>query len=111
MAVSRLSSVCVVQSLIVTPTLTDKHAFDESVKWSKGGSVSAEEHLQTALRLLGRQHCLDFVESSDWPIRSHDLLANVNRSLRQAFDLAGVDVSESTRWTWASVHHISSPFC
>ena len=29
--------------------------------------AQAQEYLRVALRLLGLQHCLDFMESSEWP--------------------------------------------
>eukprot|EP00928_Gymnodinium_smaydae_P047015 TRINITY_DN31357_c0_g1_i1.p1 TRINITY_DN31357_c0_g1~~TRINITY_DN31357_c0_g1_i1.p1 ORF type:complete len:653 (-),score=82.53 TRINITY_DN31357_c0_g1_i1:161-2119(-) len=42
--------------------------------------AQAQDYLRMADWLVGSQHCLDFRESSSWPIRADDVLANVNIS-------------------------------
>lgn len=52
------------------------------------GPRFAQEYLSTATFMLGSQHSLDFVESSDWPIHANDLLFNTNRSRALPFECA-----------------------
>ena len=47
----------------------------------------AQEYLMMANSLLGLQYCLDFQESSLWPIHANDIIANINQSA-DAFHLA-----------------------
>lgn len=47
----------------------------------------AQEYLMMANSLLGLQYCLDFQESSLWPIHANDVILNINQS-RDAFELA-----------------------
>eukprot|EP00927_Polykrikos_kofoidii_P057170 TRINITY_DN51284_c0_g1_i1.p1 TRINITY_DN51284_c0_g1~~TRINITY_DN51284_c0_g1_i1.p1 ORF type:complete len:686 (-),score=77.98 TRINITY_DN51284_c0_g1_i1:194-2251(-) len=51
-------------------------------------SAQAQDYLQMGKSLLGIQHCLDFMESTSWPIRADDFLANTNRSPAVPFRLA-----------------------
>ena len=50
--------------------------------------VQAQEYLMTANSLLGLQYCLDFQESSSWPIHANDVIFNMNQT-GQHFELAG----------------------
>ncbi|CAJ1453562.1 unnamed protein product, partial [Effrenium voratum] len=54
----------------------------------------AQEYLLMATSLLGLQYCLDFQESSLWPIHANDVIANINRSAGDAFRLAGIGSPE-----------------
>ena len=47
----------------------------------------AQEYLMMANSLLGLQYCLDFQESSLWPIHANDIIANMNQT-DSAFHLA-----------------------
>eukprot|EP00438_Fugacium_kawagutii_P024939 Skav213196 [mRNA] locus=scaffold2826:292404:294158:+ [translate_table: standard] len=55
---------------------------------TKPNQQQAQEYLMTANSLLGLQYCLDFQESSLWPIHSNDIIANINQTA-DAFHLAG----------------------
>lgn len=46
----------------------------------------AQEYLMTANSLLGLQYCLDFQDSSHWPVRANDIIANINQT-SDAFQL------------------------
>jgi len=52
------------------------------------GPAHAQSYLRTAISLLGLQHCLDFIESTAWPIRSNDIISNLERPASKPFRLA-----------------------
>lgn len=51
-------------------------------------AAMAQDQLRTAVSLLGFQWCLDFMESTKWPIRANDIIANLNRTEETVFRLA-----------------------
>ncbi|CAE8627079.1 unnamed protein product [Polarella glacialis] len=59
-----------------------------SVLGSPGDPKQAQEYLRMATSMLGLQYCLDFQESTIWPLRANDVLFNLNRSAGEPFRLA-----------------------
>eukprot|EP00929_Paragymnodinium_shiwhaense_P071072 TRINITY_DN36104_c0_g1_i1.p1 TRINITY_DN36104_c0_g1~~TRINITY_DN36104_c0_g1_i1.p1 ORF type:complete len:744 (+),score=161.80 TRINITY_DN36104_c0_g1_i1:90-2321(+) len=94
------SSFCLygaVNAFFVVAADMHRQSASEEMVASGGGAAAAaaaslrsqaQSYLNTASRILGLQKCLDFMESSSWPVKSHDLLANVNRSAQTMFALA-----------------------
>jgi len=48
----------------------------------------AQAYLSMAISMLGFSHCLDFMESTGWPIHANDILQNLNCSRHEPFTLA-----------------------